>query len=127
MAKANLVLPDGTTVNIDGTADEVAILLGKFSSQEPNIKTKTKTKRRKPTKSKVSNARTKTEGPTSLITDLADEGYFKSKHTIGDIQKKLEEMGHIYALTSRSNPLTRLTRKRVLRRIKEKKVWVYIN
>lgn len=34
MAKANLVLPDGTTVNIEGTAKEVAMLLEKFSSQE---------------------------------------------------------------------------------------------
>jgi len=125
MAKANLVLPDGTTVNIDGTADEVAILLGKFSSQEPN--SKRKTKRRKPTKSKVSKARTKTGGPTSLITGLAEEGYFKSKRTIGDIQKKLEEMGHIYSQQSISSPLFRLTRQRVIRRIKEKKVWVYIN
>ena len=30
MAKANLVLPDGTTVAIEGTADEVAVLLGRF-------------------------------------------------------------------------------------------------
>ena len=32
MAKANLLLPDGTTVNIEGTAEEVAILLGRFSA-----------------------------------------------------------------------------------------------
>ena len=31
MAKANLQLPDGTTVNIEGTADEVAMLLARFS------------------------------------------------------------------------------------------------
>ncbi len=34
MAKANLVLPDGTKVSIEGTADEVAVLLGRFSTQE---------------------------------------------------------------------------------------------
>ncbi len=31
MAKADLVLSNGTTVAIEGTADEVAILLSKFS------------------------------------------------------------------------------------------------
>lgn len=34
MAKANLVLSDGTTVTIEGTAEEVAVLIGKFSSKE---------------------------------------------------------------------------------------------
>ncbi len=34
MAKANLILPDGTKVKIDGSADEVALLLEKISSQE---------------------------------------------------------------------------------------------
>jgi len=34
VAKANLVLPDGTTVNIEGNAEEVALLLERFSSQK---------------------------------------------------------------------------------------------
>ena len=57
-----------------------------------------------------------------------EKGYFKSKRTIGDIQKKLEEMGHIYALTSLSTPLIRLTRSKnsALRRLKENKQWVYV-
>lgn len=132
MAKANLVLPDGTKVNIEGTSEEVALLLGKFSGQGSNKSAnstttqKTKKKRKKVVATSGGNPTKKQEGPTSLITELIEEGYFKAKHTIADIQKKLEERGHIYAQTSISPQLTRLTRKRIIRRIKENKGWVYV-
>ncbi len=132
MAKANLVLPDGTKVNIEGTADEVFLLLGKLSAQESKsggtttAKKKTKKKRKKAASGNGGTTGKKQEGPTSLITELIDEGYFKAKHTLADIQKKLEERGHIYAQTSISPQLTRLTRKRTIRRIKENKGWVYV-
>ena len=132
MAKANLILPDGTKVDIEGTADEVAVLLGKFTAQDPDSndsKTTKKTakKERKKTTSRTGGGTTKKqEGPTSLVTELANENYFKEKRTIGDIQKKLEERGHIYAQTSISPALTRLTRKRTIRRIKGKKGWLYV-
>lgn len=132
MAKANLILPDGTRVDIEGTADEVAILLARFSTQETigtgraMVKNKTNKKRRKANIGKGGGSSKKQDGPTSLVTELVEEGYFKTKRTLGDIQKKLEEMGHIYAQTSISPALTRLTRKRTIRRIKEKKGWVYV-
>ena len=130
MAKANLVLSDGTKVKIEGTADEVAILLGRFSAQESSYTGGTTTKKKVKKKIKKTTpggrASIKQEGPTSLITELVGEGYFKAKRTMGDIQKKLEERGHIYALSSISPALTRLTRKRTMRRLKEKKGWVYV-
>jgi hypothetical protein len=132
MAKANLILPDGTKVNIEGSADEVAVLLEKFSaresSNEDSTTTKKKSKKKRKTAATGKGGRTgnKQEGPTSLVTELVNDEYFKTKRTLGDIQKKLEERGHIYAQTSISPALTRLTRKRVIRRIKEKKVWVYV-
>ena len=128
MAKAKLILPDGTTVAIEGTAEEVAVLLGKFS-QPSAVETPAKSKRKKK-RSATSGSRgtpRKKDGPTSLITELADEGYFKSKRSISDIQKKLEERGHIYAITSISPCLIRLTKSRILRRLKENKVWIYVN
>ena len=130
MAKANLVLPNGTTVNIEGTAEEVAALLSKFSTPESGGHSGGSSQRKKKKKSGASSGGNKTKkpgGPTSLVGELADEGYFKSKRSLGDIQKKLEERGHIYAQTSISPVLTRLTRKRTIRRIKEKKGWVYVN
>lgn len=128
MAKASLVLPDGTTVTIDGTAEEVGVLLSKFS-EASELTPVPKTKRKKAGSGTTTGmtSKKKKDGPTGLITELADEGYFKSKRTIGDIQKKLEERGHIYATTSISPCLTRLTKKRTLRRVKENKIWVYVN
>ena len=129
MAKANLVLPDGTKVNIEGTAEEVAVLLAKFSqpADETIVRKKKGRKKKKPSESSVRPPKVSRKGPQTLIAELAEEGYFKSKRTIGDIQKKLEEKGHIYAPTSLSPPLLRLTRKKTLRRIKEKNVWVYLS
>lgn len=129
MAKAKLVLPDGTKVDIEGTAEEVVILLGKLSAQESSTDTsgggsKKKTmKKKKKTGGGISKNMV---GPTSLITELADEGFFKSKRSLKDIQKKLEERGHIYAITSISPALTVQTRKRTIRRLKENKKWVYV-
>ena len=129
MAKANLTLPDGTTVNIEGSADEVATLLSRFSDTGGTTSkraTKKKAKKRRAGNTSGKTTRKKKGGPTSFITELVDEGYFKSRRTIADIRKKLEERGHIYPATSISPVLTRLTRKKVLRRLKDKKGWVYV-
>ena len=127
MARANIVLPDGTRVTIEGTADEVAKLLKKFSQD-----TAPSTSRRSSSsKAKRGNApskkKTRRKGPTGLILGLRDEGFFKSRKTLPDIQRKLEEQGHIYAQTSLSPVLVRLVRARELRRLKDKKGWVYVN
>jgi hypothetical protein len=52
VAKANLVLPNGTTVNIEGTAEEVAVLLEKFSSQQKRGSGSTTAKKSSKKKSK---------------------------------------------------------------------------
>ena len=123
MAKASLLRPDGTKVQIEGTADEVAVLIARCSSvTQPPVRGK----KHKSGKSRSANSGQRKDGPQVFISQLATDGYFKSKRSLSDIQKKLEELGHIYAQTSISTPLTRLTRKRILRRIKEKDGWVYI-
>jgi hypothetical protein len=126
MATANLTLPDGTKVNIEGTADEVAILLAKCSSTSAGqVTSENKTSRAAKSAKK---ARARRKGPLGLIDTLAEEGFFKSKRNIAEVQKKLEEKGHIYAQESLSGALLRLTRdKHVLRRIKEKAGWVYVS
>jgi hypothetical protein len=128
MAKANLILPDGTKVTIDGTAEEVANLLSKFSQPQEGGGQKKVTGRKKKTAGRTGKGTAPSrKGPQTLIAEFVEEGYFKSKRTIADIQKKLEQGGHIYAQTSLSPPLLRLTRKKVLRRIKDKKGWVYVS
>ena len=127
MAKANLVFSNGTRVNIEGTPEEVALLLERFSREGTQTLPKRKTMRKSKTKkSDTTSQKVKRKGPQQLIAELAQEGYFKAKRSITDIQKKLEEKGHIYTQSSLSPPLLRLTRNRVLRRIKEKKGWVYV-
>ena len=125
MAKANLTLPNGTKVTIEGTADEVATLLSNFSGpSEAAPATGTKKRRKKKNSGGPTTIR---KGPQTLIRGLVDEGYFKSKRTLANVQKKLDEKGHIYAQTSLSSPLIRLTRDRTLRRLKEKSGWVYVS
>lgn len=128
MAKANLILPDGTTVAIEGNADEVAVLLAKMSgAAAPNPPGKARQGKKSESNTADIAARAARKGTTALIQELAAENWFKSKRTIGDVQKKLEEKGHIYALTGLSMPLLRLTRSRVLRRIREKTGWAYVS
>lgn len=129
MAKANLVLADGTTVAIEGTADEVAVLLQKFSSPSdaPSVSGNGRRRKAASASSKRATGTKQRKGPQQLMAELASEGWFKSKRTIGDVQKKLEEKGHIYAMESLSTPLLRLTRNRTLRRIKDKSGWAYVS
>jgi hypothetical protein len=128
MAKANLIMPDGTKVQIEGTADEVAVLITRCSSApDPSVGgRRTSLKKRKPGKHSSAASGKRKDGPTVFINQLATDGFFKSKRSLPNIQKKLEELGHIYAQSSISPILTRLTRKRALRRIKEKDGWVYV-
>lgn len=129
MAKANLALVDGTTVAIEGSAEEVALLLQKLSASTAPAGTSSRRARgktRKPSSNKGA-GKSERKGPQQLMADLAQEGWFKSKRTIGDVQKKLEEKGHIYAIQSLSTPLLRLTRNRALRRIKDKSGWAYVS
>ena len=111
MAKANIVLPDGTKVTIEGTAAEVATLLEKFSADaKPSMSgprsrsSKPKGRNKADTSKKKSQAR---KGPTGLILRLRDDRFFKTRKTLPDVQKKLEEQGHIYAQTSLSLGLQR--------------------
>lgn len=128
MTKANLTLPDGTTVVIEGSAGEVAVLLAKMShAPAPNPAGKVRRDKKSQSNTKDIAGRAARKGATALIQELATENWFKSKRTIGEVQKKLEEKGHIYAVTGLSMPLLRLTRSRVLRRIREKTGWTYVS
>ena len=64
MAKANLILPDGTKVKIDGSAEEVASMISKLS--QPSV---TRRKKKKPKRRKVSKPKTKAKRP-SIVRGL---------------------------------------------------------
>jgi hypothetical protein len=135
MPKANVVLPDGTKVTIDGTPEEVALLLQRISaagSQAPSDRASKGSRRRGGKSSNTSSVATtstkaKAKGPVDYIRELVTADYFKSKRGLGDVQKKLEEGAHIYPITHLSPVLFRLVRIKELRRIKEEGTWKYVN
>jgi hypothetical protein len=135
MPKANVVLADGTKVTIDGTTDEVAVLVQRISGaalQTPDGGATKRTRRRRgrvvPAGSaKGGSVRTTPKGPADYVRDLVTANYFKGKRGLGDVQKKLEETGHIYAVTHLSPVLLRAVRAKELRRIKEGGTWKYVN
>lgn len=126
MAKADLILNDGTKVSIDGSPDEVTLILSRLSNVADAPTAKSRTGARKKFTGTKKTSRKPKEGPTSLLTALATEGDFKTRRTIANIRDKLEERGHIYPVTTISPALTRLTRSHVLRRLKDNGSWVYV-
>jgi len=68
-------------------------------------------------------------GTTSRITGLVDEGFFREQRSLVEIQGALAERGWHYDQNFLSTPVTRLVRRRVLRRTQAtegtKKVWKY--
>lgn len=128
MAKATLTLSDGTTVLIEGSPEEIARIMSlhstNFQTQSSKHPSTTRAKKSKSTSKKSSQS---TTGPKPRIIELKSLGFFDEKRSIVDIQKKLEEQGYIYAQTSLSPALYRLTRHKDLRRVKDAKVWLYVN
>jgi hypothetical protein len=117
MAKANLTTKDGTKIVIEGTAEEVASLVAQLQGGA--------TRSRKVASSKPRESRAKV-GPVSLVGQLVDGGFFKKPKELSSIKLALEEQGHLYPVTTLSPILLGMVRKRQIRRIKEKKRWLYV-
>ena len=120
MAKANFTFPDGTKMVFDGTPEEVSKFMDAYKTTKES---KTKESKTKESKTKES----KTDGPTGRIRQLINDGFFVEKRNINDILEKLEERGFIYKQTGISSQLTKLTKNREIRRIKEDGKWYYVN
>ena len=117
MAKAHILLDNGTKVTVEGTPAEVATLIAHFGTGSTSQKREKKSTPRKSTAK---------SGPIDLISELIDGGFFKKPKELGAIKTALEEQGHYYPVTSLSPALLRLIRKKQLRRIKDKKRWLYV-
>jgi len=117
MAKAHLTTKSGATITIEGTQEEVASLIAQFDGGPAKPKVRSRNRRTRAT--------TKT-GPVNLISELIDGGFFKKPKELGLIKSALEEQGHYYPVTTLSPILLRLVRKKELRRIKDKKRWLYV-
>lgn len=68
-------------------------------------------------------------GTSSRIMSLADEDFFKVQRSLAEVQAGLAERGWHYEQNYLSTPLTRLVRKKLLRRTQvmhgSKKLWKY--
>ncbi len=115
MAKANIDLPDGTKIVIEGSVDEVAkivsLVQGTIDQPSQRVSPTKKTKR----------------GAKDYIRDLKREDFFKQKRSLSEVQKALEARGHIYAVTSLSGLMLELVRSNELGRMKEDRMWMYVH
>jgi hypothetical protein len=112
MAKAQITLPDGTSIKLEGTPNEIAVAMERLRVQP--------TKPREPRK-----GRSKRTNPTDLIANLIDGGFFKKPKDLASVKAALEEMGHHYPVTTLSPTMLRQVRNRNLRRLKQDKRWMY--
>ena len=121
MAKANIITKDGTKVTVEGTVQEVTSLVKQLKGDQLRL-----IPDNKGSKGKNKNPDKARRTPINLIADLIDGGFFKKPRELSAIKHALEEQGYHYPVTSLSPTALRLVRKRQLRRIKEKKRWLYV-
>lgn len=117
MAKAHLTTKSGTKIVIEGAPEEVAALVAQFEGAP--------TRSSKAVASKPRASRAKA-GPVNLVAELIDGGFFKKPKELGAIKLALEEQGNFYPVTTLSPILLRMVRKREVRRIRDKKRWLYV-
>ncbi|MFZ3012040.1 MAG: hypothetical protein WA060_03555 [Minisyncoccia bacterium] len=123
MAKANIKNKNGATITVEGTPREVAELIVQIQGGISPSRNKEKPVFQK---MKPSGKTPSKPTPATLIAELIDGGFFKKPKELGVIKIALEEHGHYYPVTTLSSTVLRLVRKRELRRIKDKKRWLYV-
>lgn len=122
MAKAQVSLPDGIVVRLEGTAEEISAVVRKLQGMPKGAPEPTRrhsTKDQKPSR---------TSRPTliDLIGSLIDGGFFAKKpQDLAAVKGALEAMGHHYPVTTLSGVMLNHVRRRQLRRFKQDKRWVY--
>lgn len=117
MPKAHITTKSGSTITIEGTREEVASLVRQFGDGAAKPAGRSRKHRASPSAK---------SGPVNLISELIDGGFFKKPKELGSIKVALEEQGHYYPVTTLSPILLRMVRKKELRRIKDKKRWLYV-
>ena len=125
MAKAQITLPDGTKIHLEGTPEEIISVQGALSQNSTDKRFSKKTK--SPKRSPVNNRKPSKEGPMSRIRDLISEDFFKEKRKMDEVKIILEQKAIFYQASDLAPTLIRLIKKGELRRIKENNKWVYVN
>jgi hypothetical protein len=117
MAKAQITLPDGTSIKFEGTPEELAVAMDRLRVQA--------TKPPRDPRRGTGKERRKRANPTDLIANLIDGGFFKKPKDLASVKAALEEMGHHYPVTTLSPTMLRQVRNRNLRRLKQDRRWMY--
>jgi hypothetical protein len=120
VTRAEWTTKDGTKVVVEGMPDEVANVL-RILNGDTSFGTMV------PHKKMHERPRKRPASPASLVSDLADAGFFKKPKELGIVKTALEEQGHFYPVTTLSPTLLRFVRQKRLRRIKEGKRWLYVS
>jgi hypothetical protein len=120
MADAKITTIDGISVEVHGTPEEVATVVERLSS---SAKVQSKAHRSKPQQSKDHSS----GGIPDLVQALKDEDFFKGPKGLGEIRKRLADMGHHYPLTTLSGAMQNQAKKRSLRRFKQNGKYVYVS
>src|SRR2546425_11567205 len=117
MAKARINFPDGTTVNVEGTPDEISTVVGRARKAQETGRRGAKVRAK---------AGSRPLQLVDLVASLIDGGFFRKKpKDLAAVKTALEEMGHHYPVTTLSGEMLRQVRRRNLRRLKQDKRWGY--
>jgi hypothetical protein len=120
MPKAQITTKSGTKITIEGTTDEVTLIVERIQGSVPASKTPRQSKSAAP-----KSAARKKVTPMNLVLMLIEDGFFKKPKELLAVKEALQERGHYFPVTTLSPSLLRIVRKRQLRRIKEDKRWLY--
>jgi hypothetical protein len=118
MPKAVIAMRSGATVAIEGSEDEVASLVARIEGGG-ELASAFGTRR------SPGGAKGKPK-LTELVAELIEDGFFSQPKELGAVKAALEEQGHFYPVTTLSPLMLRLVRKKELRRMKDKKRWLYV-
>lgn len=123
MVKAVITLKEGAKVTIEGSPDEVAVLVAQFEARGRGTRSDADTGGKKDRKRTARSARASLP---NLISDLIDGGFFKRPTEMSAVKVALEEQGHFYPASTIAPALLRMVRNKTLRRVKDKKRWMYV-
>jgi hypothetical protein len=121
MAKATIKLNSGTNITVEGTPEEVTSIINLLKHESSHYD------QQKHKKNHTNRQKGSMTSPTDLLISLTDGDFFKQPKDLAAIKLGLEEIGYKYPVTTISTLVRRLVRKRILRRFKEDKRWMYTN
>ena len=130
MAKAHITTKDGSTIQMEGTAEEIATLIARFNvhgavATHSGKPVQTSRKESKVTGKKKGGGK-KSGGPATLVADMIDGGAFKKPKGLAEVQTELKQGGYYYNNASVATALLRAVKSRELRRLKQDNNWVYV-